>query len=233
MTTKDSVFVTKKNGIYYQLGENNKIIRFKPWLGDIFSFLYDRIMEKSVFPKKFDGSISQHFKILKIEFQDLHHKNIVELACGSGNAVEFLPHDNKYTGVDISKGLLLIAKKKFDRCGFGNAEFCLADVCDLPFLDHCFDITICNLSLNFFQDMDGFISELKRVLKHDAVFYCSIAVPEKTKPKARIHGILYTAEELKKKFQEHQFVYEELPYENGALLYFKATAKNKQSAKEY
>jgi SAM-dependent methyltransferase len=222
MKIKESLTLTKRKGVFYLLDNNNRIKKFKPWLGDIFSFLYDRIMEKSVFPRKFSGSISRHYEILNNEFGNIRKKNILELACGSGDAVRFLNSDNTYTGVDISKGLLGIANKKFNQYGFSNSELYIADACDLPFQDNYFDIGICNLSLNFFHNIDNFISELRRVLKQDALFYCSVPIPEKKSPKVTIHGILYTVEELREKFQKHNFDFEELPYENGALLYFKA-----------
>ena len=61
---KDSVNITRKNGLNRLLDDKNKLIKYKPWIGDLFSFLYDRIMEKSVFPKKFNASIEKHYKIL-------------------------------------------------------------------------------------------------------------------------------------------------------------------------
>lgn len=222
MKIKESVIIVKRKGIFYLLDNNNRIKKFKPWLGDIFSFLYDKIMEKSIFPKKFFGTISKHYEILNNELKDIHNKNILELACGSGDAVKFLNSDNIYTGIDISKGLLRIANKKLTQNKFLNFELYIADACDLPFQDNCFDVGVCNLSLNFFHDIDHFISELKRVHKKDALFYCSLPIPEKKNPKSTIHGTLYTVEELRKKFQGQNFDFQELPYENGALLYFKA-----------
>ena len=105
---KETVKIVKKNGIYHLLDNNSKVRKFKPWLGDLLSFLYDRIMEKSIFPKKFNGSIIKHFQILKIEFENIHNMNILEFATGSGNSLEFLNNDNIYTGIDISTGLLHI-----------------------------------------------------------------------------------------------------------------------------
>ncbi len=63
-------------------------------------------MEKSIFPKLFNGDIHKNFKILEKEFKHIHNLNIIEIATGSGTLSEFLPNDNKYVGIDISKGLL-------------------------------------------------------------------------------------------------------------------------------
>jgi len=222
---KEQVNTKMKKKIYYLLDDNLKIRTFKPWLSDMFSFLYDSIMSKSIFPKKFNGSIQKHFEILKNEFQNTHNKKIVEIATGSGNAVKFLNNDNLYAGTDISSGLLRIAVKKFNQNRFQNVEFYVADANDLPFNDNFFDVGLCNLSINFFNDINKFIMELGRVLKPLGMFFCSIPVPEMKKSNVKIRGTLYSEEELKHLFGKHNFIFEKMPYENGALLYFKAQLK--------
>ncbi|MBN1638186.1 MAG: class I SAM-dependent methyltransferase [Ignavibacteriales bacterium] len=219
---KDSVKISNKNGINYLLDNNNKLIKNKPWIGDLFSFLYDRIMEKSVFPKKFNASIEEHYKILKKIFEDISDKTIIEFATGTGDAIKFLNKNNIYAGVDISSGLLRLAKKKFDLYGFTSFELYNADATEIPFQDNTFDIAICNLSLNFFKNIEGFFSELHRSLKPSGIFYCSVPIPERKKSKATIHGSLYKLDDLKKMFENKNFRFEPCPYENGALLYFKA-----------
>src|SRR6056297_2844856 len=119
---KDSVRITKKKGINHLLDDNNKLIKNKPWLGDLFSFLYNRIMEKSVFPKKFNASIEKHYKILGKIFKNTANKIIIEFATGSGDAIKFLNTNNIYAGVDISSGLLRLAKRKFNKYGFSRFE---------------------------------------------------------------------------------------------------------------
>lgn len=222
---KKTVSVIKKKKIYYLTDNNNKLKKFKPWLGDIFSFLYDRIMEKSIFPKKFGGDINKHFELLKKEFKNIHNKNILEIATGSGNAVFFLNNDNQYTGIDISPGLLRQADNRFTKFGFKNVELYNANASELPFGDNNFGMAICNLSLNFFDNFELFIKELRRVLKTGATFFCSIPVPERKTTKSTIHGTLYSENELKTIFQKYNFDFESKPYKNGALLYFIAKLK--------
>jgi SAM-dependent methyltransferase len=218
---KDSVRITKKNGINHLLDDNNKVIKNKPWLGDLFSFLYDRIMKKSVFPKKFNASIEVHYKILGEIFENVSDRVIIEFATGSGDASRFLNNRNIYAGVDISSGLLRLAKKKFDRYGFTRIELYNADASGTPFQSNTFDIAICNLSLNFFLSIEEFLSELQRILKPNGMFYCSVPIPERKKSNAIIQGTLYTLDDLQKLFENKNFNFEPLSYENGALLYFK------------
>jgi hypothetical protein len=57
---KKNIEIKKIKGINY-IYHNGKKIRYKPWLGDLLSFLYDPIMEKSVFPKKFESGNTINF----------------------------------------------------------------------------------------------------------------------------------------------------------------------------
>ena len=220
MIKSDIETITKKH-IHYII-ENRKIKRFKPWLGDSFSFLYDFIMKNSIFPKKFGGDISKHHEILSQEMKSVHGRRVLELATGSGSAVNFLPNDNQYTGTDISPGLLRKAIKHFDNVGFKNAEFYVTGADELPFGDNLFDIVLCILSLNFFDDIKKIFKEINRVVAEDAIFICSVPVPERNRLKSTIRGTLYSEEELEKICQENGFSFESIPAENGALLYFRA-----------
>jgi SAM-dependent methyltransferase len=219
---KSNIQIIKQKDIFYIANSSNSIKRFKPWLGDSFSFLYDFIMKKSIFPKKFGGDISKHYKILSQALKSIHGKRVLELAAGSGSAINFLPNDNQYTGTDISPGLLRKAVKSFRTAGFKEAEFYVVNANDLPFDDNGFDVVLCILSLNFFNDIKKVCQEIKRVLIPNAVFICSVPVPERNTLQSTIRGTLYSAEELERICKAHGFRFERFPDENGALLYFKA-----------
>src|SRR6056297_427141 len=184
--------VQKKKQINYLVDNRGKLVKYKPWLGDLFSFLYDRIMEKSVFPKKFEASANRHIEILKDELRDIHGRIILEVATGTGNAVQFLNPDNYYVGTDISAGLLRRAVKNFENHGFQNFAVYVAHAGDMPFSDGQFDLALCHLSMNFFSDLGSFLSESYRVLQPGGVFYGSVPIPEKKPPRSTIHGTLYS-----------------------------------------
>jgi ubiquinone/menaquinone biosynthesis C-methylase UbiE len=223
----NEMFTVKKHGINYLTDKNNSVKTFKPWLGDLFSFLYDRIMEKSIFPKLFNGSIGKHFEILETEFKNVHNKNLLEIATGSGTLSGFLPHDNSYVGIDISVGLLKKANKRLRKNGFVDYELYNASAEELPFAENTFDFAVCNLSLNFFNNIDLFLQELKRTLKPNATFFCSVPIPERKPNNSKIRGTLYSQKQLNEFFNQYGFILEPKPYKNGALLYFTAVLKQK------
>lgn len=219
---KESVRIAEKNGILYPFAQNGRPLRQKPWLGDLFSPLYDRLMKRSVFPKKMEASYDKHYEILRKMLGHISGKAVVEFAAGSGDAVRFLNRDNNYAGLDISPGLLHAARKKFDRYGFGKYRLYCADACKTPFKDRSFDIALCNLSLNLFRNIDGFFVELLRILKPDGIFYCSVPLPERKNSKYVIHGTLYGLDELQKKIEGLKGRFEPSLHKNGVLLYFSA-----------
>jgi SAM-dependent methyltransferase len=219
---KSGIRVIEKKNLYYVVENRNGANQFKPWLGDAFSFLYDFIMERSVFPKKFGADMSNHYKILSQELKDTHGKRILELATGSGSAVNFLPNDNQYTGTDTSPGLLRQAVNNFRVAGFREAEFYVASADDLPFQDNVFSFCLCILSLNFFNDVEKVFQEIRRVLLPDGRLICSVPVPERNRLQSTIRGTLHSEEELGRICNEQGFVLESLAKENGALLYFRA-----------
>ena len=222
---KNGMNVINSKGLHYIAGSGDKPLKFKPWLGDAVCFLYDFIMRKSIFPKKFGADINRHDEILRTALKGIHGKRVLELAAGSGSASDFLPHDNQYTGTDISPGLLRKAAKRFRNAGFQNAVFFVTQANDLPFENNYFSIILCILSLNFFGDIDEVFKEVKRVAAPDAVLIVSVPVPERNKARSKIRGTLYSEDGLRKICMAHGLGYETIPADNGALLYFKAGLK--------
>ena len=223
MIKKELSFINIK-GIHYRV-DRGQIVKQKPWLGDLFSFMYDSIMEKSIFPKKFSADKTLHDRTLEKLYSSIHSSMILELACGSGSLSQQLPADNLYTSIDISPSLIKIAIKKFSEQGFTDPQFFISDASDLPFKDSIFDICICNLSFNFFPDTSASLSEIKRVLRPSASFFCSVPVPERKPDGSTIRGPLLSAAELETLFTEAGFDFTAFDITNGAVFYFKAVKK--------
>jgi len=219
---KNNVQVIKKRGLYYISDDKNNVSRFKPWLGDSFSFLYDYIMKNSIFPKKFGSDINLHYQILRQVLKDISGKRVLELATGTGSVTKFLANNNHYTGTDISPGLLRKAMNNFRDADFQDTAFYVVSADDLPFTDDYFEIVLCILSLNFFIDIKKVFQEVKRVLIPGSEFICCVPVPERNKRKSTIRGMLYSEKELEKICKDSGFNYMTIPFNNGALLYFKA-----------
>jgi ubiquinone/menaquinone biosynthesis C-methylase UbiE len=218
---KNGIETYSKNGVHYLIGNDSKPIRFKPWLGDCFSFLYDTIMHHSIFPKKFAADFDTHSKTLRAELANVHRRRVLELATGSGSACDFLPNDNDYCGTDISPGLLRRAVKKFRLAGFSKAVFYLSGADDLPFKEGSFDVCLCILSLNFFPDQAKSLREVHRVLPPGSVFVCVVPVPERNRLCSTIRGNLLSEQYLSQLLQNCCFKYESISSDNGALLYFR------------
>ena len=215
----------KKTGTVHCVIKNGKVQKHKPWLGDLFAFSYDFLMEKNVFPKKLTAIMADHLKKNQDVFNGLREKNILELGTGSGSICTMIDPSNHYAGIDVSKGLLKKAGKRLTNLKFQDYSLFLASAEDLPFSDGLFDWIICNLSFNFFKDAQQVVNEIKRVLNHRGQFFCSVPVPERNTKKTQIHGVLRSQEELKNLFQANDFDFTEMPPHNGAIFYFTASKR--------
>ncbi len=221
---KDGTQVITKKGVYYvaEEGDKQRPVKFKPWLGDSFSVLYDFFMKRFVFPKQLDADQDRHYEIVGNELRDVHNARVLELATGSGSAVHFLPTDNHYTGTDISPGLLKKAVRALRRAGFQESACYAARAEALPFADGCFDVMLCILALNFFADAEKVFKELARVGAAGAVFVGCVPVPERNERGNAISGTLYSEKELAKICETSGFRFESISHRNGVLLYFRA-----------
>lgn len=220
---KPGIRIIRKGELRYLAESGGRPMQFKPWLGDCFSFLYDFLMSKSVFPGKIGGDLQKHYSVLARELAGVHGRRILELGTGSGSAVNFLHSDNEYVGTDISRGLLKQAAKRFLRAGFPAPEFYVASGDDLPFETGGFNLCLCILSLNFIGKVEKVFQEVHRLLISGGMFVCSVPVPERNRLRSTIRGVLHSEKELGGMCRESGFTFEPLPCDNGALLYFRAT----------
>ena len=219
---KPNIQIIKKGNLNYILDSDQHLVRFKPWLGDSLSFLYDFFMRHSVFPKKFGADIQKHYDTLDQELADIHGKRILELGTGSGSAIRFLNNDNQYTGIDVSPGLLKQAAKRFIKADFHDPQFYVLSADDLPFDDDNIDVCICILSLNFIGNIEKVFQELSRVLLTNGLFVCCVPVPERNIHQSTIRGVLHSEAEFEEICLKYGFRFERIPIENGTLLYFRA-----------
>ncbi len=197
--------------------------RTKPWIGDLIAFLYDPIMTRSMFPKKFEASYEKHLEFLRSQLSGFHGINVLELATGSGNLADVLPPDNRYFGIDVSEGLLRAARRKFEKARIASFKLYACPAEDLPFASGIFDIAVCNLSLNFFSSLEKVLAEVTRVLRPGGDFICSVPVPERNRRGTIIRGDLRSEAQLSEAFKSHGLSFSPNELKNGALLYFKAT----------
>jgi SAM-dependent methyltransferase len=220
---KQDIEFVQKNNIFYEIDSDGKVKTYKSWLGNSFAFMYDPLMEKSIFPKKLASDFAVHNQILTREISPLRHKNVLELGAGTGEAARYLHESNTYAGIDISPGLLRKAITKFDRAGFKNSRFYVLDVEELPFSPATFDVCLCILTLNFFDNLDKVIKQVHTVLKTGGCFYGAVPVPERNVRNSKIQGTLRTVDELEECFRQNGFRFVALPDQNGAVFYFTAT----------
>ncbi|WP_051212074.1 class I SAM-dependent methyltransferase [Butyrivibrio fibrisolvens] len=98
---------------------------------------------------------------------------VLELGTGTGSM--WTGHDDliakcdKLVLSDFSEGMLDTAKNNVGERD--NVEYKQIDVQNIPFEDNSFDIVIANMMLYHVPDINKAVSEIRRVLKNDGIFY--------------------------------------------------------------
>ncbi len=90
---------------------------------------------------------------------------ILDVGCGTGNfSIKLAKLGYSVTGIDISGGMLKIARKKVSREAIAP-DFLNMDVCNLEFEDEYFDGAVSMAAFEFINDPAKAMAEMFRVVK--------------------------------------------------------------------
>lgn len=107
-------------------------------------------------------------------FQIKPQIKILELGCGNGSLWKQhldLLTNSKLVLSDFSYGMIDATQKNIGN--LHNITYKVIDIQDIPFEDRSFDVIIANSMLYYIPDIHKGLSEVRRVLKEDGIFYCS------------------------------------------------------------
>jgi ubiquinone/menaquinone biosynthesis C-methylase UbiE len=107
---------------------------------------------------------------------DLHDKQVLDMACGTGRWLERLLAQGAHSGIgiDFSRAMLGIARKKVTLTG----RLARVDCLQLPFRNSVFDLAICSFAVSHIQDLQRMARELARVMKANSDVFVSDLHPE-------------------------------------------------------
>ncbi|MET6991600.1 bifunctional demethylmenaquinone methyltransferase/2-methoxy-6-polyprenyl-1,4-benzoquinol methylase UbiE [Sediminicola arcticus] len=111
-------------------------------------------------------------------------QNILDIATGTGDLAINLVETGakKIVGLDISKGMLEVGKKKINEKKLTNTiEMVVGDSEDLPFQENTFDAVTVAFGVRNFDNLEKGLAEIYRVLQSGGTFVVlETSVPTKT-----------------------------------------------------
>ena len=111
-------------------------------------------------------------------------ETILDIATGTGDLAISLTKTSakKIIGLDISKGMLSVGRKKIEKLNLNNKiEMVLADSEEIPFEDASFDAITVAFGVRNFENLEKGLSEIYRVLKTGGIFVVlETSIPTKT-----------------------------------------------------
>jgi ubiquinone/menaquinone biosynthesis C-methylase UbiE len=105
---------------------------------------------------------------------NLGGKSVISLGCGSGEDCHYLQQQGarQVTGIDISDGMIKIAKGSYPEC-----DFRVMSMEQLTFDDASFDFAYSSLAIHYIEDWRQVFAEAYRVLKPSSIFLFSCNHP--------------------------------------------------------
>lgn len=104
--------------------------------------------------------------------------HVLDIATGSGEpaltAARIVGPSGRVVAVDISPGMLAIARERIDAAGLRNVEVIESDAESLNLDASSFDAVLCRWGLMFMPDLDGVIRSMYRALKPGGRFATAV-----------------------------------------------------------
>ncbi len=149
------------------MNKRKQIIKTKKSVIEDPRFIFDN---RTVNQKTLD--YEEHISRYVFASQFVKDKMILDIACGMGYGSSFLTKFRPKTviGVDVSKKAIREGK------GFFDAEFLellIGDATTNAFQDNTFDTVISFETIEHIKNYEKFLSEMKRVMKHNGTFIVS------------------------------------------------------------
>ena len=120
----------------------------------------------------FGIDVSWRKKVVKMVAEQ-KAKKILDIATGTGDLAIMLAKINpdKVIGLDISKGMLEVGKKKVEELNLSDKiEMVIGDSENLSFADNTFDAITVGFGVRNFENLEKGLSEIYRVLKPKGIF---------------------------------------------------------------
>jgi arsenite methyltransferase len=111
---------------------------------------------------------------------------VVDLGSGAGNdcfvARSLVGEKGRVIGIDMTESMIARAKANAQKLGFGNVEFRLGDIDNMPVDDDTADVVVSNCVMNLVPDKRKAFGETYRILKPGGHFSISDIVLKGTLP---------------------------------------------------
>ncbi len=156
--------------------------------------MFDRIAGKYDFLNRLlsAGTDQRWRKHAANKIAELKPESVLDIATGTGDLalmVHKIARPKRIVGLDISKNMLEIARKKSAKAEVDSISFVHGDSEALPFDENSFDASTVAFGVRNFEDLDKGLAEIYRVIRPGG----QVAILEFSKPRMPVFKQLFEA----------------------------------------
>lgn len=202
-----------------------------------FMFMYDFIQEHWVRSRIHKADPAKHRQIMHDLIAPVKNAAVLDIACGTGSAIQHFDNSNDYTGLDISYNMLKQAIKKARKTHFRSFRFVEGNAEESLFEDQSFDFVLIDTALHMIPQYQKCIENVSRALKNDGILLVSCptfginhvfdSLWEKIAPKRNLN--IFTESNYKSACFRSGIKYQRIQT-NGSIVYFQGAKFNIDNA---
>jgi 2-polyprenyl-3-methyl-5-hydroxy-6-metoxy-1,4-benzoquinol methylase len=114
-------------------------------------------------------------------------KYVLDFGCGSGTITNKLSKSvKKIDAIDISKGMISVAKKQAENGSISNINYAQTSIFDDNIEENTFDVILSFNVLHYIEDMPSLLARINSLLKPNGIFISSTACLKEKKNGIRL-----------------------------------------------
>lgn len=166
---------------------------------------FTKVTEERVIPglPEQKNLFEEHLARYRFAQKYANDKTVLDTGCGCGYGTYDLIQKGakSVVGIDVSDTAVEYCKT---HCQARNLTFRVMDCTELSFRNDSFDVVVSFELIEHLKNPEGFLGEVKRILKNDGVFIISTPnIKDKSPLKSGFHFREYDAETLRYLLKEH------------------------------
>jgi len=167
------------------------------------------------YDRRYEGIVGEYYKAVEDSYIlgsiDFEGKKALDLGTGTGRFAFALAKEARHCiGIDLSRQMLSVAKRKLEKLGKGNVSFKAMDAAKTSFPGSSFDVVLSIGLFEYVKNLRPYLNEVGRILKPQGYFAFTVLnkewLPKGLSRKGRAYDFAgHSLEKIEEELNSHGF----------------------------